>query len=100
MGVCSTLWRALVICSVLALAAPAAAQGPEPDQAGPLTGEVTAIVLRYFPPQFYLNRDAQPAGFAIDVLNKVAELCGLRVRYLVKNNWQEAVEALRRDKGS
>lgn len=94
-------WPALFLLIALLAAAPAAAQGLELEQeaAPPADLEVTAVVLRYFPPQFYLDRDAQPAGFAIDVLDKVAELAGLRVRYLVKNTWQEAVAALRRGEG-
>lgn len=94
----------LLICGLvwLALALPAAAEtvSDSPDLTpAPAELEVTAVVLRYFPPQFYLNRDARPAGFAIDVLDRVAALAGLRVHYLVKNTWQEAVEALRQGEG-
>ncbi len=96
-----TRWPAFLMCMALMVAAPAAAQMLEPDQeaAAPADIEVTAVVLRYFPPQFYMNRNAQPAGFAIDVLDKVAELAHLRIRYLIKNTWEEAVEALRRGEG-
>ncbi len=59
------------------------------------THEVTAAVLRDFPPLYVLDKAGKPAGFAIDILNRVAAKTGLQVHYLVVENWAAAMEAVR-----
>jgi PAS domain S-box-containing protein len=65
--------------------------------AGPLWAggdEVTAVVLRQWPPQYQTGEYGQPTGFAIDIFDRVAASAGLQVRYKVVDSWQEAFEAL------
>lgn len=57
--------------------------------------EVVAVVLRDFPPQYSVDENGQPVGFAIDLMEVVADLANLRVSYLIKDSWNEVNEALR-----
>ena len=70
-----------------------------PPNVSPAEGnpqEVIAVALRNWPPQFLTDKQTgKPVGFAIDIMNKVAELSDLKVRYVVCNTWPEAFEALR-----
>ncbi|MFH2092338.1 MAG: transporter substrate-binding domain-containing protein [Pseudomonadota bacterium] len=60
--------------------------------------DVVAVVLRNWPPQFLVDKKTkEPAGFAIDVMNKVAELSRLNVRYVICNNWSDAFEILEKN---
>ncbi len=57
--------------------------------------EVTAIVLRNWPPQFLTDeKTGKPSGFAIDIMNRVAALSDLKIRYVMYNNWPEALTAM------
>ena len=61
--------------------------------------EVVAIALRNWPPQYVTDKDTgNPEGFAIDIMNKVADLSDLKVRYVVCDSWPDAFEALRNNK--
>ena len=57
--------------------------------------DVTAAVLSDFPPLYILDNEGKPAGFAIDILNRVAAKTGLSVHYLIVENWAAAMEAVR-----
>lgn len=60
--------------------------------------EVVAVALRDWPPQYMIDPNTgQPTGLAIDVMNRVAELGGFRVRYVVFDNWPEALECLEKN---
>lgn len=57
--------------------------------------EIVAAVLRNWPPQYLTDRETgESHGFAIDIMNRVAELSGLKVRYVVYEDWSEAVKAV------
>ncbi|MEA5510715.1 transporter substrate-binding domain-containing protein [Crocosphaera sp. UHCC 0190] len=58
----------------------------------PLT--VTAAVPRYFPPIYSVDREGNPQGFAIDIMETVAKRANLEVIYKIKDTWSEAVTAL------
>lgn len=58
-------------------------------------GEITAAVLRDFPPLYTLDKSGRPAGFAIDILRHVSDKAGYTVRYLIVENWSQAMEAVR-----
>lgn len=81
-------WWAAIAATVWMLGA-AAAQAP----GEPMT--VTAVVPHAFPPQYSLDIDGHPAGFAIDVMTEVAKLANLRVKYLIVNSWAEVSETVR-----
>lgn len=57
--------------------------------------EVIVVVPRSWPPQYSLNEQGKPAGFAIDVLEAVAERAGLTVKYVIRENWTEVAQALK-----
>ncbi|WP_013321811.1 EAL domain-containing protein [Gloeothece verrucosa] len=56
--------------------------------------EVTAVIPKYFPPLYLVDRTGKPSGFAIDVMKEVAKLAQLKVRYEIKNTWSEVQETL------
>ncbi|OSM06252.1 ATP-binding protein [Magnetofaba australis] len=60
---------------------------------------ITALVPKYFPPQYQLNDSGKPSGFAIDVFDTVAEMAGLQVRYVVKDSFPDVVNALHAGEG-
>ena len=61
--------------------------------------EVVAVALRNWPPQYLTNKNTgTPEGFAIDIMNSVAELSELKVRYVVCDSWPEAHELLRNNR--
>ncbi|MEW6519288.1 MAG: transporter substrate-binding domain-containing protein [Thermodesulfobacteriota bacterium] len=70
--------------------------GGQEDHTDP--GEITAAVLSDFPPLYILDNTGKPQGFAIDILNRVAAKTGLRVHYLIVENWAAAMEAVRSGK--
>lgn len=59
------------------------------------TKKVTAVVLNDFPPLYLLDDSGKPAGFAIDILARVAEKADFQVHYLIVENWAAAMEAVR-----
>ena len=76
-----------IMCATIVLICSAVASA-EPET-------ITAVILRDLRPSSFVDpKTNQPAGFAIDLTNAVAAEAGLRVQYLVVNNWQEAEDAL------
>ncbi len=57
--------------------------------------KIIAAVLNDFPPLYTVDRAEQPAGFAIDLLDNVSQTIGLKVDYLVVENWAAAMETIR-----
>jgi PAS domain S-box-containing protein len=55
---------------------------------------VTAVVLKNLPPYYLFEKENRPVGFAIEALDRIAVLAGLRVKYVFKENWGEIVDAL------
>ncbi len=85
------LWRGAGAAAVLVLCL----VGPAPGGTA-AARELVAAVPRDFPPHYQLDADADPTGFAIEVMNDVARRAGLTVRYRVVDRWAEAHAALRR----
>ena len=57
--------------------------------------EVIAVALRHWPPQFLTDKKTgKPEGLAIDIMDRVAELSDLKVRYIVYDSWPEAMKAI------
>ena len=91
----------LLIPAVLTIAAAwfswsALAQNTAPDAVEEKPRRVTAVVPRSWPPQYQLDEDGKPAGFAIDVMNEIAARANLTVEYLVADNFAAAVEFMQR----
>ncbi len=57
--------------------------------------EVTVAVPRNFPPYYIVSKNGVPEGFAIDVAERIAEISGIKVTYLVKNSWAEVAQAVK-----
>ena len=55
---------------------------------------ITAGLVSNFPPQYSLDKDGNPQGFAIDTMNAIAPIAGLTVKYKVYDNWSDISEAL------
>ncbi|KJR40854.1 Extracellular solute-binding protein, family 3 [Candidatus Magnetoovum chiemensis] len=55
---------------------------------------ITAAVLNDFPPLYMLDEAGTPKGFAVDILTDVAKTTGLTVKYIVVDNWDEAMQAV------
>ncbi|MET0036239.1 MAG: EAL domain-containing protein [Candidatus Thiodiazotropha lotti] len=54
-----------------------------------------AAVPRAFPPQYAVNAQGRPYGFAIDVMNALAEQAGLTVEYQIHETWQGVHQAIK-----
>jgi ABC-type amino acid transport substrate-binding protein len=58
--------------------------------------EILAGVHRDFPPQYSIDeKTGKPAGFAIDTMDKIAKRAGLKIRYVVFNDWPLINSALK-----
>ena len=72
---------------------------PDVSSAEGAAKEVVAVALRNWPPQYIINKvSGTPGGFAIDIMNRVAELSEVKVRYVVCNSWPDAFEALKKNR--
>jgi len=56
--------------------------------------EVIAGVLRSWPPQYSLDEQGRPIGFAIDVMDEVARRAGIRVTYRIYDDFPPLMEAV------
>jgi ABC-type amino acid transport substrate-binding protein len=63
------------------------------EQGAPIP--VAVAVLADFQPQYSLDANGRPTGFAIEVFERLAELANLEVSYIVKQNWEEVQQALK-----
>jgi signal transduction histidine kinase/CheY-like chemotaxis protein len=57
---------------------------------------IVAATLRHWPPQYALDEAGRPVGFAIDVMDEVAQQAGLGVEYRVYETFEVAIAALER----
>src|SRR5512132_3028047 len=60
------------------------------------TEEVVAAVAHDFYPEYMVDADGHPGGFAIDLMNAVAKRAGLSVTYRVFETWSDLIAALGR----
>ena len=51
-------------------------------------------VLENFPPQYLTSEKGDPSGFAVDVIEAVAERAGFTLEYVVRSNWLEVSDDL------
>ena len=88
---------ALVVQAIWVSAAPnALAQSETEKLAGPPPRNVVAVVPRSWPPQYDVDKDEKPIGFAIDVMNEIAARAGLTVTYIIAENFAAADRMLKR----
>ncbi len=48
-----------------------------------------------FPPQYFLDKTGKATGFAIDIMNEVADIAGLKPEYIIFKTWDEVQLALK-----
>ena len=82
-------WLLVVALVGMAVISQAAVPGKDP----PLT--VKIATLANFPPQYALDETGNPTGFAVEVMNRVADLANMVPEYVVFDHWLEAQQALR-----
>jgi PAS domain S-box-containing protein len=58
--------------------------------------EIIAAMPRSWPPQFSVDDQGNPTGFAIDVMEEIASRAGIRLTYRVFDSFAEVSEAMRR----
>lgn len=56
--------------------------------------EIIALVPENWPPQYQLGQDGEITGFAIDVMNEIANLGQFKVQYKLYPNFSTVVDAL------
>ena len=56
---------------------------------------VKVAVLTHFPPQYETSKSGEPSGFAVDVVEAVAELADFKIEYVVLENWSALFEAMK-----
>ncbi len=71
----------------------------EPVRAEGTPQEISAGVLRNFPPEYITDETTgAPGGFAVELMDVVARTAGLRVRYVPFDDWSSLNEAFRKGK--
>ena len=65
------------------------------DSDTPDIKQITAVVVKNFPPHYSTDIYGKPIGFAIDTMNAIADIAGLKVEYIVKDNWTQVASALK-----
>ena len=56
---------------------------------------VKAVVPKFFPPQYSVDKAGNPAGFAIDVMDRVADKAGIKIEYTVVNTWDDVAREIK-----
>ncbi len=57
---------------------------------------VTVVVVKNFPPYYLVDAKGRPQGFAIDVMNELADIANLKVKYIVKDSWKQTAVLLQK----
>lgn len=55
--------------------------------------KIKALMPSNFLPYFDLDSNGEPTGFAVEVLNKVAQKSNIEIEYIVKTNYIEVEKA-------
>jgi ABC-type amino acid transport substrate-binding protein len=53
--------------------------------------EIIAAVPEHWPPHYQVDKNGSPTGFAIDILDEVASRANLTVKYVVAENFLDAI---------
>lgn len=56
---------------------------------------VVAAMPAYFPPYYQTDGQGRPSGFGVEILDAVAHMAGVSIRYEIKATMAEALEALK-----
>lgn len=66
------------------------------ENGGIVRDVVRVGVMGNWPPQYQLDDTGRPTGFAIDLLEQVADAANLAIDYTVMDSWEQLSDALRR----
>ncbi len=56
--------------------------------------DIVAAVPRDFPPHHFTDDSGVVSGFGVDIMNQVAAIAGLKIRYEVYDTWSEVFKAV------
>ncbi|HEX8949366.1 MAG TPA: transporter substrate-binding domain-containing protein [Dissulfurispiraceae bacterium] len=94
---CNAYFLACLLAFVGCVCAAAGPANGLTQPSSPSSEKVIALVPRNVPPTYFLDRKTgKPAGFAIDIMDRIAERAGLRVEYKLGNDWSDVIARLRR----
>ncbi|HEX9568948.1 MAG TPA: transporter substrate-binding domain-containing protein, partial [Rhodospirillales bacterium] len=86
--------------ALCAMTVPAASAEDKPSVASnQAKHDVVAVVPRSWPPQYDIDENGNPVGFAIDVLNEIAARAGISVTYRVVENFAAVERAMKDGQG-
>ena len=54
--------------------------------------KLVAAIPDDFPPTYFLDKSGNPAGFAVDVMNELAQRMGLTVEYVKGKAWDDVIQ--------
>lgn len=57
--------------------------------------DIIAVFPKFFPPYFITDKEGNTTGFAVEVLDAVAQQAGLTITYLPKETWNDVTIALK-----
>ncbi|MGK7919355.1 MAG: EAL domain-containing protein [Trichodesmium sp.] len=55
---------------------------------------IRAAIPKNFPPQYTVDENGKPVGFAIDVIEKIAARAGFKLIYQIEDNWKDVHQKL------
>lgn len=58
---------------------------------------IRAHALKHFPPQYVLDENGKPSGFAIDIIEEVAKIADMKVEYILFDDWSSSNKAFFED---
>jgi len=58
---------------------------------------IKAHALKSFPPQYMLDSNGKPIGFAIDIIEEVAKIAGVNIEYIIFDDWGNSNKAFFED---
>jgi signal transduction histidine kinase/ABC-type amino acid transport substrate-binding protein/ActR/RegA family two-component response regulator len=56
---------------------------------------LVAAVPRNFPPQYSVDENGEAVGFAIDAMDHIASMTGIKINYVIAETWTEVDQMLR-----
>ena len=85
-----------LLSAVLFLSAVALRAGADTAAVSPADKRIVAVIPPDSPPTYFLDKQTgKAAGFAVDVMNTIAERAGLQVAYIFEDGWSDIIEMVK-----
>ena len=85
-----------LLSAMLFLPATAEHAGADSAKQTPPATRVIAVIPPHVPPTYYRDKQTgKPAGFAVDVMNEIAQRAGLQVEYVYEDGWPDIISMLK-----